>query len=282
MSYPPHHHLLRDLPFEIEDTGPESSRAHLRVAPELLIGADGPLGIGPVLVAADVVSGFLVGRVIAPDWMATSQIAVHLVDAPAPVGSVSIDVAVRRAGRTTVVVVADIVDGDSGAPAGDGVLTFVRLPRRDGNIEIPDTPVVVGTRSSMTLPGSGFTRRYREEIGIEVLDPASGSARMQVSEYVRNSFGAVNGGVVTSLAAEAAAAMAGPRLGRPARPLDLTATYLSQGKVGPLVARSRPLRTDDRTALVRVEVTDEGSASDDDPGGRVLVIAHVHCGAVTD
>lgn len=291
MSYPPEHHLLRDLPFEIEDTGADSSRGHLRVTPQLLTGPSGPFDIGPVLVATDVLSGFLVGRVIAPDWMATAQLAVHLAEPhlAEPVGGVAaetvagepdesvevvIDATVRRAGRTTVVVGCEIRVDDS--EVGDAILTFVRLPRRDGNIEIADTPILLGRRSSMALPGSGFSRPFRDHIGVELTDPSTGSARLEVVDYVRNSFGAVNGGVVTSLAAGAAAALAGDRFGVPARALDLTATYLSQGKVGPLITRGRVMRCDDVTALVRVEVLDAGVTSEGDDG-RTLVVCHVAC-----
>lgn len=286
MSYPPDEHLLRDLPFEIEEIGPSASRAHLRVIPELRLVGDDPIDIGPLLVVTDVIAGFLVGRVVAPDWMATAQLSLHLADGQTESrmdDEVVIDVAVRREGRTTIVVDGSIRSG-TGDELGDALATFVRLPRRDGNLSLDDTPMIIGRRSSMALPGPGFTRPYRDEIGVEVLDASTGLARLVVSDYVRNSFGAVNGGVVTSLAAEAAAALAGDLLGAPARALDLTATYVAQGKVGPLVTRSRVLRNDGQVALVRVEVADSGVSDDGSvdhaDAGRALVVAHVHCGLV--
>ena len=206
-SYPPEHHLLRDLPFEMEDTGPDTARAHLRVEPAVC--TSGRLVVGPALVVADVLAGLLVGRVIAPDWMATAQLALHLVDPPST-GRVVIDAAVRRAGRTTIVVSAELWASDGsldehpphpGLPegghagrraAGAAELTFVRLPRRDGNLDISDTPVRIGERVSMALPSSGLRRPYGDEIGVEVIDLGAGRTRMEVTPFVQNSFGAVN------------------------------------------------------------------------------------------
>ncbi len=274
--YPPEHHVLRDLPFEMEDTGPDAARAHLTVVPEVC--EDGRLSAGPVLVAVDVLAGLLVGRVIAPDWMATAQLALHLVDPPAD-GRLVVDASVRRAGRTTIVVAAALrSDGDAGGhTAGTAELTFVRLPRRDGNLDIADTPIRIGERISMALPDSGLRSAYADEIGLRVLDGTSGRAQLDASPFVRNSFGAVNGGVVASLAAGSAAALASDVLGTRARALDVVATYLAQARVGPLEARARLVRRDGPVALVAVDVDDAGIASDDGDGPRPALTAYVHC-----
>lgn len=278
--YPPEHHVLRDLPFEMEDTGPDAARAHLDVVPEVCDG--GRLSAGPVLVAVDVLAGLLVGRVIAPDWMATAQLALHLVDPPRS-GRLVVDASVRRAGRTTIVVSAVLrACGDGGdEPAGTAELTFVRLPRRDGNLDIADTPIRIGERISMALPDSGLRSSYPDEIGVEIVDPTTGRAGLEVTPFVRNSFGAVNGGVVASLAAESASALAGVVLGRPARALDVVATYLSQARVGPVEARARLLRRDGPVALVTVDVEDGGIVGDDG-APRPALTAHVHCVADVD
>lgn len=292
--YPPARHLLRDLPFEMADTGPDAARAYLRVVPELF--ATGRLDLGPLLVVTDVLAGLLVGRVIAPDWMATAQLALHLTKPPAEPGEpgesaelavpeIVVDAAVRRAGRTTIVVDAAL-SSSGGAPGslGDAQLTFVRLPRRDGNLDIADTPVRYGERVSMALADSRMRAPFAQAIGLADTEGSSSTVELAVTPFVQNSFGAVNGGVVASLAATAASRAAAEVLGAEAIALDVTVTYLSQGRVGPLQARATVLRRTGPTVLCRVEVADPGqldSGQSDHGGTRVLVVAHVHCAAAT-
>lgn len=294
----------------MEDTGSSAARAHLRLVPEVF--AAGRLDPGPLLVVTDVVAGLLVGRVIAPDWMATAQLALHLTNPPTDpatraateqpidpadgaVGELMVDAAVRRAGRTTIVVDAALSSADGARSHGDAQLTFVRLPRREGNLDIADTPVRHGERVSMALADSGLRAPYAQAIGLEYVDGTPEATQLAVTPYVQNSFGAVNGGVVASLAASAAVRTAEGLLGGDACALDIAVTYLSQGRAGPLRAHATVLRRTGPTVLCRVEVTDSGQVDpvQDDPvqgdrvqgdpvqGARVLVVAHVHCVAAS-
>lgn len=285
--YPPDDHVLRDLPFEMEETGPRSAVSHLRLTPNHC--HHGRVDPATLLVLTDVLGGFLVGRVIAPDWMATAQLALHMFEHPG-VGELRIGATVVRAGRSTVVVSADIAVGPA-RPAGHGVsgagsdgprrvgaaeLTFVRLPRRDTTLDLPTDGPSAGRRLSLAVPGSGLTAPLRRSIGV---DESRGSVALEVTPYVRNSFGAVNGGVVAALAAVAAEGAAAERTGVPVRVADVGVTYLAQARVGPVEASASVLRVDGPVALVRVEVRDPG-LPDDDGRPRVAVTAHVHC--VTD
>lgn len=285
--------MLRDLPFEMEETGPRSAVSHLRLTPNHC--HHGRVDPATLLVLTDVLGGFLVGRVIAPDWMATAQLALHMFEHPG-VGELRIGATVVRAGRSTVVVSADIdIDIDIAVgparPAGHGVsgagsdgprrvgaaeLTFVRLPRRDTTLDLPTDGPSAGRRLSLAVPGSGLTAPLRRSIGV---DESRGSVALEVTPYVRNSFGAVNGGVVAALAAVAAEGAAAERTGVPVRVADVGVTYLAQARVGPVEASASVLRVDGPVALVRVEVRDPG-LPDDDGRPRVAMTAHVHC--VTD
>ena len=282
--YPPDDHVLRDLPFEMEETGPRSAVSRLRLTPNHC--HHGRVDPATLLVLTDVLGGFLVGRVIAPDWMATAQLALHMFEHPG-VGELRIGATVVRAGRSTVVVSADIAVGPA-RPAGHGVsgagsdgprrvgaaeLTFVRLPRRDTTLDLPTDGPSAGRRLSLAVPGSGLTAPLRRSIGA---DESRGSVALEVTPYVRNSFGAVNGGVVAALAAAAAEGAAAERTGVPTRVADVVVTYLAQARVGPVEASASVLRVDGPVALVRVEVRDLGLL-DDDGRPRVAVMAHVHC-----
>jgi acyl-coenzyme A thioesterase PaaI-like protein len=133
-----------------------------------------------------------------------------------------------------------------------------------------------GERSSFALASSGLRRPFPDEVGVVVQEAAAGVVRVEVTDYIRNSFGAVNGGVVASVAAEAAHVACRPLLGEGTVVADVVVHYLTQGRVGPLVTQGRVVRSDRCGALVRVEVADAG---DPDPTGvaRVMVVAHVHC-----
>ncbi len=118
-------------------------------------------------------------------------------------------------------------------------MTFAVLPRRDGNPTIAGAGAV--TRMTMALPDSGFTRPYVEAIGMQVDD---GAATFAVGDYVRNSLGAVQGGVMASAAVVAAHDALAVLGGAPTAVVELQITYLALAKVGPVVgpchaARSR-------------------------------------------
>jgi uncharacterized protein (TIGR00369 family) len=80
-----------------------------------------------------------------------------------------------------------------------------------------------------------------------------------MTDYVRNSFGAIQGGIVALLADVAGQCAARAATGQPLITKDMTIHYLSQGKVGPFRTRARMLRKTSDTALTRVEVVDRGA-----------------------
>ena len=277
--------MLRDLGFRMQSVDAVRSRACLTVVPEVRV--DGRLSSGPLMTMIDVLAGSLVGRVLLPDWMATSQLSLHLDDPPAS-GEVTADAVVVRNGRTTVVV--DVAlhqggpDGDLGRRFGEAMLTFVRLPRRDSNLDMSQFEQVFGEWSTFAVDGSGLDRPYLARLGARVDDPVAGDLRVEVTDYVRNSFGAVNGGVVAGVAAGAAEAAAGAVLGARAFAADVQVHYLAQGRVGPLTTSATVVRAGPAGVLTRVQVADAGleDAGDGDGGlpvggPRLMVVAHVLC-----
>lgn len=277
--------MLRDLGFRMQSVDPIRSRACLVVVPEVCV--DGRLSAGPLMTMIDVLAGSLVGRVLLPDWMATSQLSLHLDDPPA-MGDVTADAVVVRNGRTTVVV--DVAlhqggpDGAVGRRFGEAMLTFVRLPRRDSNLDMSQFEQVFGEWSTFAVDGSGLERPYLSSLGARAGDSVSGVLRVEVTDYVRNSFGAVNGGVVAAVAAAAAEDAAGAVLGARTAAADVQVHYLTQGRVGPVVTSSRVVRSGPGGVLVRVEVADaglddagDGHAATPDRGRRLMVVAHVLC-----
>lgn len=272
-GYPPPDHVLRDLPFDLEATGERTSTARLAIGDQVLDA--GVVAVGPVLTVVDVLAGTLVGRVLAPDWMATAQLSLHLGPMP-PAGVLRADGEVLRAGRTTVVteVALHAETPDRPVPVGEATLTFVRLPRRDTTPDLSAEAVRYGERFRFDRRVDRPPPPFAAGIGLCVLDAAAGAVEAPVTPYVRNSFGAVNGGVVASVAEAAAAVLAADRLGARCRSTDVVAHYLAQGRLGPLRTRARVVRGDGTEVLTRVEVLDHGAASD---GPSRLLVAHLRC-----
>lgn len=278
MSYPPDEHLLRDLPFQMEQVDELRARAHLVLGPRTML--DGAPDPGPIMTAVDVLAGSLVGRVVAPDWMATADLSLHLGSGLPVEGELVADAAVIRDGRTTVVLDARLRAGAPDGPTvGEVVLTFVRLPRREGNLDLSHFPVERGARTGFVAAGPGRSGPFAGVLGLTVLDPAAGGCHLEVDDYVRNSFGAVNGGVVATLAQRSGQVLAAHLLAGPVRTTDVEVHYLSQGRSGPLVARAEPIRAGSAEMLARVEVHDAGRPADRGPSP--VVVAHVRSAAVT-
>jgi uncharacterized protein (TIGR00369 family) len=170
---------------------------------------------------------------------------------------------VIRAGRTTVVVEVDIhqetdTSAEETTSIGSVMMTFSRLPRREDNREVEideDSHQTV----DLAAPGSRLTRPYLEELAIRVLDEAAGVVELDMTDYVRNSVGALQGGTVAILADVAGQHAARIATGKPLTTSDLAIHYLLQGRVGPFRTRAKVLRATNDTALTRVDVIDSGA-----------------------
>jgi len=265
-GFPPEHHVLRDLPMELETLSDVSSRAWLAVNPHDLSGYAADL-----LVTIDVLCGLLVGRAVAPDWMATADLSAHLGSAPVA-DTVVVSAEVIRAGRTSVVVDVTIFDGDvSGPVVGEGVLAFTRLPRRSNNLRLD--PAVPGDRQRMAnsdaLPGA-----VRKGVKISMMESDRLRPSVAVSEWSRNSFGAMNGGVVAAVATEIGTGLIAELVGEEVGLADVTIHYLALATSGPLHAKGTVLRHNSQGGAVRIDLIDVGNLADDGSPRRVAV-AHI-------
>lgn len=261
--YPPDRHVLRDLPFELEVVGPARHRASLE--------RTGPTPVGAVLTVLDVLGGALCAATVAPDWMATSSLELHVVDTSGP-GPLLMDATVLRAGRRSVTVEVDLHDGS--ARIGDAVLVFSRLPRREDNLALPPDAAPAGQRVRFDRSDAGEAPSWSDALGTAVVDPAAGRTETPLSPYLRNSFGALNGGVVAALAAQAAQLCAAEIDGRTVQLDDVVVHHLGQGRVGPVSTTARVSLEHAARVLVRVELRDHGAA-DEGGDGRLMAVARV-------
>jgi uncharacterized protein (TIGR00369 family) len=82
----------------------------------------------------------------------------------------------------------------------------------------------------------------------------------------------MQGGVVATLIARAATAAAEPRVAGPTVCVDLAIDYLALGRVGPVRATARVLRTEPDWAILEVEVQDEGAEGRRTAVARAVVV----------
>ncbi len=268
-GYPPPHHMLRGLQvsLELQDNGPSTIIAP--VVPEICTDRGG-VQVGIIATLVDILGGALTVRAVHPDWAATADLAVHTnervsSDRISAVGSLI------RTGSTMIVLDLDILQ-ETGLASGQwksigcGLISFSRLPRREDTINIDFGAEATNTFQFAT-EGSGLNKTYLEEIGARVLDEEGGMVELHMSDYVRNSFGALQGGIVAVLADVSGQYAARAVTGRPMITSDLGVHYLSQGKIGPIRTGARIIRVNDETVLTRIEVMDTGA------GDRILGLA---------
>jgi len=258
-DYPPLHHMLRDLLISVEFQ--EKTRCVVRapVVPEICTDRGG-VHVGVVGTLVDVLGATLAIRALYPDWIATAGLSIYTIR-PAKSGTIVASGTVIRAGQSINVIDVDISEESSSSThpssaIGSAIMTFSRLPRRKDTIEV-EVDSVNGV--TFAVEGAGLSRRYLDEVGLRILDDTAGIVEIKMTEYVRNSFGAIQGGIVALLADIAGQCAARAATGQPLITKDLTIHYLSQGKVGPFRTRARMLRQTNDTALTRVEVVDRGA-----------------------
>jgi uncharacterized protein (TIGR00369 family) len=243
-SYPPEQHLLRDLRAEFEQRSDGLGHGWLPVV-DFIRNPSGSVHAGVLATLVDMLGGGLAATTVAPDWIATADLTLHVV--PRPAGNEVEGVArVLRAGRTTAVIEVELRD-DVGS-LGLATMSFARLIRRDDNPVVP-LPGSTG-RSTLAFPHSRLTRPVVDQIGFQTVDAAAGEIELPLTPYIGNTLDAVQGGVVATAIVVASDAVVGAKAGTPVETVDLQITYLSLVKAGPL--RTTAHLIDPNTADVSV------------------------------
>jgi uncharacterized protein (TIGR00369 family) len=243
-SYPPEQHVLRDLRAEFEQRGDDRGYGWLPVT-DFIRNPSGSVHAGVLATLVDMLGGGLAATTVAPDWIATADLTLHVLARPAS-DEVEGIARVLRAGRTTAVIEVELHD-DFG-PLGIATMSFARLIRRDDNPVVP-LPGSTG-RSTLALPDSRLTRPIVDQIGFLTVDAATGEIELPLTPYIGNTLDAVQGGVVATAIVVATDAIVGSKAGVPVETIDLQITYLSLVKDGPL--RTTAHLVDPNTADVSV------------------------------
>ncbi|HEX7094408.1 MAG TPA: hotdog domain-containing protein [Acidimicrobiales bacterium] len=271
-TYPPPQHVLRDLRLEMLKTAVDHAFVWAPVQPHATAD-NGALRLGVLGTMIDSAGAVIALGAATPDWIATADLGYRTI-APVREGPVIMTSRLVRAGATIIVIGVDVYDGkgseaaESGTPCGTGLMTFSRIPASASAAKV-DPFANIGVRTSNALPDSRIDVPLHEKIGLRVIDAERGVVEIDKHDYVRNSFGTINGGAICMVfeaAAEHAARAAG---GRPYVAADLSVHYLSQTKTGPARTAARVLRHDDAHAVCELSLVDTGN---DD---QLLALANV-------
>jgi acyl-coenzyme A thioesterase PaaI-like protein len=254
-EYPPEQHILRDLRLTVEHRPDGTSTAWMPVTPYICHESGAPRA-GVLSILVDVVGGGLAAVAARPDWIATADLTLHLTPRPIT-GEIEAHGRVLRQGRTTVVLEVSLRD-TSGASLGFATMSFAVLPRRAENLSVD--PVDRVNRMTMATNGSGLASPFHERVRLTVIDAGTGTIELPLSDYVANSLGAIQGGMMAAATDAAAEHALRSVWGSPLETVDLQITYLALAKVGPIRTRTRLLNVTPEYATAHVEVFDTGAA----------------------
>jgi acyl-coenzyme A thioesterase PaaI-like protein len=262
VSYPPDRHFLRDLDITTDHVAADRSIATAPID-EFVRNAAGAASLGFLAAVVDVSAATVALIAGHPNWCATSDLSLTatgwLLDGP-----VSVDSRLIRVGSNTVVVGADVLDGH-GVRAAHGLVAFARIPRAASASASDFDPLTLVGQTRRSTPGiAPAPIPMMDRIGLKVLDAEHGAVEVHKDDYVINSFGTINGGVLGVLF-QAAAESAVPGLVA----TDLQIHYLRQAGSGPARTATTVLRRRADHAVCSIEAVDAGA------GDRVLSLATV-------
>ncbi|MXZ85841.1 MAG: PaaI family thioesterase [Acidimicrobiia bacterium] len=260
-DYPPEHHILRDL--KMVNERPERGWAISRVplSPAVLT-TSGIARLGVIGITADA-AGALTALIEAqPDRIATQDLS-YTASGFARQGPLIASCRLVRAGQRLITVTATVADGcgsddpEQAQPVGQAILSFSLIPNRPGYDDLSPLQDPAMERRTLGLATSGFgDSSLWDAIGLDVVDAAAGVVRVPKTDYVRNSFGTITGGVMI-MAAEAAAELAAQEaLGAPVAAMSLNYRFLDQTRIGPAQTQTTVLRDDNQRAVAIVRLID--------------------------
>lgn len=239
--YPPDDHALRDL--RATSWLEEDDRA-IGEMPVDVVTADatGRVSVGALATLVDLTCARVALGTANPHWIATADLSLTTGDRPSS-GSATVEVRLLRAGSKLIVLDVDLHG------MGSGVATFVRIPSSASEVVRPAQ--VIGERMGMGPVGPAPTVPITTKMGLAVVGDGVELAR---TDYVRNSFGTINGGVMGLLVCAAAEEVVPGLVAS-----DLLLRYVGQTKVGPARAVATVVRKAADHAVCDVRVTDAGA-----------------------
>lgn len=253
--YPAPGHVLRHVRLALDARGDDVVEGLMPALPDLT-DPGGGIRLGAMTMLVDYVAGVTALRTVKPDWTVTHDLALHLTRPAPPAGELEAFCEVTRAGRNTVTSETSVVAPGVGEVAR-AFVTFTRLPRRD---DTPEASQILHINLAEPIEDERSRVPLDEAVGFRLGRSEAGPyAEFDHTDFIVNSVGAIQGGVV-ALSLERAASWAGEvALGAPCRTTDLHLHYLALGKHGPFQARAEVLRVSEHAVTARVALHDTGN-----------------------
>ena len=266
-TYPPPGHIIRHLRMDLELRSETELHSTMPVTDDLR-DSGGALRTGALATLVDVAAGTFSHEMVRPDWLATSDMKVHLLR-PALSSEVRGVTSTVRAGRRNMLSATRVVDDDG--EIARAWVTYTRLPRRDDNPAV-EQGSRIGRRLHYVEDPSLDTERARpsldDYLGLR-LEPEALALVLDHHPRIHNSFGSLQGGAAAVLVERVAMLAAERRFGTPARVTDLHIQYLGQTRSGPFRVAGEVIRDDDGSVVCEVSVLDAGN------GDQLLDLATV-------
>jgi len=220
----------------------------------------GALRIGAIAYTVDMATGLGMGAaVLGRDlWVVTTDLDVHL-SAPVTAGPLRVEVEVLRAGETTTVSAFSLHDDGLGRSVGGGTATGRPFPFAfDRSILQHPLGEPIDHGHGRAVARVDHARGHLvSELGFRVGEDAT--VEVDISEWLRNPWGILHGGVTACLVDVAGEIAGSAVLGRPVRPTGQMVRYLRPGRVGPVRAIPRALAVDVGRTLIETRVVDVGA-----------------------
>jgi len=214
--------------------------------------------MGALATFVDVAAGTYSHEMVRPDWLATTDMKLHL-RRPSVGDEVRAVTRTVRAGRRNILS-STVISDDDGEVARSWV-TYARLPRRDDSPPVEDGSRV-GQRLTYTEDpnlDSELNRPMLDDyLGIRVV-PGELAIELDHTPRIHNSFGSLQGGAAAVLVERVAMVAAERRFGCPARVTDLHIQYLGQTRAGPFRVEADPIRVDGGSVTCEAAVLDAGA-----------------------
>lgn len=264
VRYPPPGHYLRHLRLRLDPGQQGTVAASLPVLDDLC-DHTGALRLGVVATLADFALGVLSTHAASPSWVATHDLGAQLLGRPRG-PEVTATGRIVRAGRNTIVSELVVVDGSEGREVvAAATTTYSRLERA-----VPSGPSAPLQKVVDLAEGDEARRAPLDRyLGFDVSVEA-GELRFDHLPHLRNSTGAIQGGVIALAMEWLAAEMAGRAVGRPGpgRATQLQVFFLAGGRTPPFLVRDQVLGHGEGPlgeSLHRLELVEE-------PTGRLLAV----------
>ncbi|MGH1490418.1 MAG: hotdog domain-containing protein [Acidimicrobiales bacterium] len=246
-TYPPPNQVLSALGIEVAWTDPETASGRTLVDWTLLGRQPGPPGVGSLMAVVDLVAGSLAAKSVGGDWLVTSDVWMYE-RAPVEGGPIELQARMLRNGKRSTVVAVEVIA--AGRASISSTIEFSRIRREATSLDTGRP----GKQGEWVRLGSGplLDVPLEQACGFRIVDAGSGIVEIDRGEFVNNSIGTLQGGVIALLADVSAATLIGPD----ARTVDLHFRFLDQTGDGPARATAELIRVDDAGATVKVEIID--------------------------